>query len=225
VGSIQIAPVLTLAALLTTAGTLAGLLIQQAITMRTARLGRHSDRILKTFETKLDVFTEFLVALDEVSEVAEYVNTLEADPKIGDYQTAKTQINEWLTIGNGVVDYIERKLKSDPPPQPDEATALRARARREAQQMEAALKLTADPALAPYVDKMAGNLKVKQESFETARANLNRLGIKLALITDDDRVGDSLRRIVERLEAREKITPADREDFMELARKSIGIAK
>jgi hypothetical protein len=69
VGPIQLVPELTFAAI----GALSGVLIQQIIQVWNSSLGRRSDRVLKTYETKLEVFTEFLFAINEVSKVAGYL--------------------------------------------------------------------------------------------------------------------------------------------------------
>jgi hypothetical protein len=213
VSIIQFVPELTYAAI----GALAGVLIQQIIQVWNSYLGRHSDRVLKTYETKLEVFTEFLFTIDEVSKIAGYVKKLETDSNLQAFLAAKAKMDE----AHAIADSLERELNSEPPPSADVAAALRARASDEAQRIDDARALSAK--MVSRAEQLSHDLKAKRELLETTRTNLSRLGFKLSLISNDGQMAASISQIGQKIKSGEMIEPNDYAAFIKIAAKSVGI--
>jgi hypothetical protein len=213
VGPVHLVPELTFAAI----GALAGVLIQQVIQAWTSYLGRRSDRVLKTYETKLDVFTEFLLTIDELSELVKYINKVESDPEFQEFLAARAKITRTVAI----IDDLAGALKPDPLPTPEVAAALRESARHAAQQIADACAIIVKAA--PRMNRLHEEVKTKQELIETHRTNFRRLGFKLRLMVDDDRLDEILLRMMQRVWSREPVDSRDYTAFLRIAAKYVGI--
>jgi len=198
-------------------GALAGVLLTVMVQALNSYLQRRSEHILNTYETKLEIFADFLTAIDNLSTVASYVKNLKANADLQAFRAAKKKIGE----AQAIVEGIERELTSEPPPSPHIATVVRERARDEVEQIQAAVDLVTQ--MAPRMSRLSDELAEKEESLDEVQAEVKRLRFKLLLVADDKTIGPSLKRLVERIRARETIDSSDYSDFITAAAKQVGI--
>ena len=210
---VELVPEVTYAAI----GALAGVLLTVMVQALNSYLQRRSEHILNTYETKLEIFADFLTAIDNLSTVASYVKNLKANADLQAFRAAKKKIGE----AQAIVEGIERELTSEPPPSPHIATVVRERARDEVEQIQAAVDLVTQ--MAPRMSRLSDELAEKEESLDEVQAEVKRLRFKLLLVADDKTIGPSLKRLVERIRARETIDSSDYSDFITAAAKQVGI--
>jgi len=213
VDRVELVPEVTYAAI----GALAGVLLTVMVQALNSYLQRRSEHILNTYETKLEIFADFLTAIDNLSTVASYVKNLKADADLQAFRAAKKKIGE----AQAIVEGIERELTSEPPPSPHIATVVRERARDEVEQIQAAVDLVTQ--MAPRMSRLSDELAEKEESLDEVQAEVKRLRFKLLLVADDKTIGPSLKRLVERIRACETIDSSDYSDFITAAAKQVGI--
>ena len=106
-GPVELVPEVTYTAI----GALGGVLLTVMVQLLNSHLQRRSERTLKTYETKLEIFADFLTALDNLSTMASYVKNLKADTDLQAFRTARKKMDE----AQAIVESIERELKSEPP--------------------------------------------------------------------------------------------------------------
>src|SRR5918997_5986130 len=106
-GPVELVPEVTYTAI----GALGGVLLTVMVQLLNSHLQRRSERTLKTYETKLEIFADFLTTLDNLSTMASYVKNLKADTDLQAFRTARKKMDE----AQAIVESIERELKSEPP--------------------------------------------------------------------------------------------------------------
>lgn len=200
-------------------GALGGILLTIVTQLLNSTLQRRSDRALKTYETRLEIFTEFWFTVDRFSHFASLLRPLQDNP---DLQTFLNQ-GRIRDEGLAAADRIEAALNANPPPSADEAAQLRADARDEAERLTVAQASIerAGPQMAKLQKKLTG----AQEEVSELQQNLRRLGFKLQLISSSDRVNDSIAKMTNRLEAGEALKPDDYAEFREVAAEHVGLRR
>ena len=77
--------------------------------------------------------------------------------------------------------------------------------------------------MAPRMSLLANEVATKEELLDKVEAEIKRLRFKLVLVADDKQIGPSLKRLTERIRAREVINTSDYRDFIEAAAKQVRI--
>jgi hypothetical protein len=207
-------PEITFAAI----GALGGVTLTLLIQSLNSLMQRRLDRSLKTYETRLEIFTEFWFTVDEISRLSEWVEAAESDPGL----QAFFRHRETVEHANAVTVRIESELQSDPPPSAEVAAQIRQQAREEAARLREAQIAIAG--VERRIKRMHEELPTKVDEMAELQRDLRRLGFKLEIICGDDAVATSLGKMLARIRAGERITPNDSREFHKIAKRQIGIS-
>jgi len=201
--------------------TAIGALIGVALTVATQTLNsilqRRSDRVLKTYETRLEIFTEFLFTVHAFSEAAAWIKEIEAD---ADFQEVLNG-EQTLAAAREDADRIENELRATPPPSPDRAALLRAEALEKAKRLDETV--AAIECRSPRVKKLREEISRKSKEVKDLRVHFKKLSFKLQIISDSQKLNQSLKKILTRLERDEVLTSDDYSSFLRAAAKEVGI--
>lgn len=116
-------------------GALAGVVLTVFVNLLTGMVQRRADRILKTYETRLEIFTEFWFTVQEFSEMSAWIRKLEQDEDLRQF----LQWKDILIAAQDDAQRIETELIADPPLAPDRARDLRNEARAKADKLSEAM--------------------------------------------------------------------------------------
>jgi len=200
-------------------GALGGVALTVATQMWNSTLQRRLDWSLKTYETRLEVFTEFWFTIDRFAYFGTLVREIEDDPDMQVFLQQKRIQDE----GAATAERIQAALNASPPPSTEEAARLRAAARDEAARLTAA---EASIVIAePRMRKLKKELANAEEEIAKLQQDKKRLGFKLQLISSSDRVAASIDKMTHRLAAGEALEPGDYAEFREVAAEHVGLRR
>ena len=213
--SIALNPEITFAAI----GALIGVLLTVTTQSLNAYSQRRADRILKTFERRLDVYTDLLVTVDAISVAGERMKSLEGNAELlavlDNRRTAKEAQDR--------LDHLNNVLTRDPAPSRQKTAELHQEIRDQQARLQSASESLR--AAAPYSQKLLSELEQKYAELELLDAQMRRQIVELQLLTRATRLNPAISRISDKLAKRERLSPEDYQDYVDLAGKQIGVRK